>query len=152
MKTWRFHRNVYDPFDTTGAYTYGGRWNPRGTPVLYTSLTYAGGLLELLAHASAPRRPPRNHIASLIDVPDDGGVVIVESPYLPAWENLDDYSTARELAASWLETGQSLCLEVPSVPGAPIERNLVINARHPAFGELKVLKTVEPVLDPRIWG
>jgi RES domain-containing protein len=121
-------------------------------PVLYASLTYAGGLLELLAHASTPRRPPRDHMASLIDVPDDGGVAVLGPPYPGAWDHPDDYRTARDLAAPWLLSGQDLCLEVPSVPGTPVERNLVINARHPAFGELQLVETVGPVFDPRIWG
>lgn len=152
MRAWRFHRGVYDPLDTTGSQTYGARWNPRGVPVLYTSLTYAGGLLELMAHASVPRRPPRDHVASLIEIPGDAGIVVLEPPYPPGWDHPDDYRVARRLAAPWLGSGAELCLQVPSVPGSPVERNLVISARHPRFGQLAVIETVGPVYDPRIWG
>ena len=152
MRAWRFHRSAFDPLDTTGAQAYGGRWNPKGVPVLYASLTFAGGLLELLAHTSTPRRPPREHLASLIDVPDDKGHVVLEPPYPPGWDQPNDYRIARALAAPWLGAGEDLCLEVPSVPGAPVERNLAVNARHEDFGALHVVETIGPIYDPRIWG
>jgi RES domain-containing protein len=152
LRGWRFHRAHYHPLDTTGSYSYGGRWNPKGVPVLYASLSFAGGLLELIAHSTAPRHPPRDHVASLIDIPDDGGVTVLRPPYPAGWDHPDDYRTAHSLAESWLRSGDDLCLEVPSVPGAPIERNLVINARHPHFGRLQVVETVGPVYDERIWG
>lgn len=152
MKAWRFHRSAYDPLDFTGAQIHGGRWNPRGVPVLYLSLTYAGGLLELLAHVSVPRRPPRYHVASLVDIPDDAGVTTLEPPYPPGWDHPDDYRTARRLAASWLQAGEDLCVMVPSVPGAPVEHNLVINSAHAEFPRLEVVETIGPIYDPRIWG
>lgn len=152
MRAWRFHRSVHDPLDATGSQTYGGRWNPKGVPVVYASLSFAGGLLELIAHMSLPRRPPRDHVASLLEVPEDAGVAALEPPYPPGWNHLTDYRIARELADAWLRSGDDLCLEVPSVPGAPIERNLVLNARHHRFGEVRVIEMVGPIYDPRLWG
>ena len=152
MKVWRFHNRRYHPLDPTGAAHAGGRWNPRGVPVLYTSVTFAGGMLELVAHASQPRRPPRNHVATLIEVPDDAGVVTVNEPYPPGWDDLDDYSASQQVGVDWLEAGEALALDVPSIPGAPIERNMVLNARHPAFGDLEVVRVVDPLYDPRVWS
>lgn len=151
MRAWRFHRSVHHPLDATGAQTYGGRWNPKGAPVVYASHSFAGGLLELIAHTTVPRRPPQNHVASLLEIPEDSGIAVLEPPYPPGWGHLSDYRTARALADTWLRSTNDLCLEVPSVPGAPIERNLVINARHARFAEVKVVETVEPAFDPRVW-
>lgn len=152
MRAWRFHRSVHHPLDATGSQTYGGRWNPKGIPVVYASPSFAGGLLELIAHMSVPRRPPRDHVASMLEVPEAGGVAILEPPYPPGWDHPSDYRTARKLADTWLRSDKDLCLEVPSVPGAPIERNLVLNARHERFGEVQVIETIGPVYDPRVWG
>lgn len=152
MRGWRFHRGAYEPLDTTGAQIYGARWNPRGVPVLYASTTFAGGLLELMAHSTVPRRPPREHVASLLEIPDERGISVLEPPYPRGWDHPDDYRAARRLAQPWLESGTDLCLVVPSVPGSPVERNLVINAKHPSFGEVVVVETVGPVYDERIWG
>jgi RES domain-containing protein len=152
LRAWRFHRAIYDPLDTTGSHTYGGRWNPKGVPVVYASLSFAGGLLELIAHISVPRRPPRGHVASLIEVPEDAGVASLQ-PSLPVgWDHPDDFGVARGLTRPWLEDGTDLCLLVPSVPGAPVERNLVINARHPRFTDIVIVEKVGSVYDPRVWG
>ena len=152
MRAWRFHRKIYHPLDTTGSYAYGGRWNPKGVPVLYTSITFAEGMLELLAHSSVPRHPPRDHLVWLIEIPDDAGVAVLEPPYPDGWDHSDDYSVGITLARPWLEAGKDLSLRVPSVPGAPVEHNVVINARHPGFSRLRLIETVGPVYDPRVWG
>lgn len=152
MKAWRFHRSIYHPLDTTGALTFGGRWNPKGVPVLYASMTYAGGLLELMAHSSVPRHPPRGHLACLLEIPESAGLLVLDPPYPRGWDHPDDYRVARKLADAWLTAGQDLCLEVPSVPGAPVERNLVINARHPGFVDVEAVEKLGPVYDGRIWG
>ena len=152
MKVWRFHREIYGPLDTTGSFTYGGRWNPKGTPVLYTSLTFAGGLLELLAHSTAPRRPPRDHVAWLIEIPDSAGITVLRPPYPTDWDHPDDYRVSLNLARPWLVAGTDLCLEVPSVPGSPIERNVIINASHPMFKQIVLTEKVGPIYDARVWG
>lgn len=120
--------------------------------MVYASLSFAGGLLELIAHTTVPRVPPHNHVASLLEVPEDAAVAALEPPYPPGWDHPSDYRIAHGLADNWLRSNKDLCLDVPSVPGAPIERNLVINQRHARFGEVKVIETVGPVFDPRVWG
>jgi RES domain-containing protein len=152
LRAWRFHLGTYDPLDTTGSQTFGGRWNPRGVPVVYASQTFAGGLLELLAHVSVPRRAPRDHVASLLEIPDDAEAATLDPPFRRGWNDLQGPRIARSLAEPWLSSGSELCLIVPSVPGAPVERNVVIDARHPRFGEVVVMEQVKPELDDRIWA
>jgi RES domain-containing protein len=152
LRAWRFHLAAYSPLDTTGSHTYGGRWNAPGNPVLYATPTYAGGLLELLAHASEPRRPPRDHVATLLDIPDDAGIATLEPPFSPGWDDPNDLRIARSLAQPWVRAGTDLCLLVPSVPGLPVERNIIINAEHPRFDEVGVRERIDPVFDPRIWS
>jgi RES domain-containing protein len=151
LRAWRFHRRIHDPIDASGSRVYGGRWNRPGVPVVYASVTYAGGLLELIANASSPRHPPRDHLASLLEVPDDS-IATLERPLPPGWDDPHDYQTARNLAEPWLTAGSRLCLSVPSVPGSPIELNIVINTGHTRFGEVVVLEQIGPVWDPRLWG
>lgn len=151
MRVWRFHNRRYEALDATGTSINGGRWNRRGQAVLYTCATFAGGLLELLAHTSHPRVPPVNHVASLLVVPDDAGLEVVGAPYPVGWDDLAVYDVSQAMASAWLAAGKTLCLDVPSVSGAPIERNIVINARHPRFPEVVVDSAVDPLYDPRLW-
>ena len=88
----------------------------------------------------------------MIDIPDEAGLSHLSPPYPEGWDHSDDYATARRLADPWLQSGVDLCLEVPSVPGAPVERRLVVNARHSDFGRLQVVETIGPIYDGRIWG
>jgi RES domain-containing protein len=152
LRAWRFHLAAYSPLDTTGSHTYGGRWNAPGVPVIYTTPTYAGGLPEFLAHASEPRRPPREHVATLLEVPEDAGVAGLEPPFPPGWDHPSDHRVARVLTQPWLSDQTDLCLLVPSVPGSPVEQNLIINAQHPRFGDVEIREQIDPVFDPRIWG
>lgn len=108
--------------------------------------------MELMAHASTPRRPPRDHLACLLEIPDDAGLLVLDPPYPRSWDHPDDYRAARKLAEPWLREGEALCLDVPSVPGSPVERNLVINARHPRFTDVAAVEKVGPIYDSRIWG
>lgn len=75
----------------------------------------------------------------------------LEEPYPQGWDDLDDYSAAQQMGENWLEAEAVLCLDVPSVAGAPIERNVVIDAHHPRFGEVEAVETIDPLYDPRVW-
>ncbi len=71
---YRIIRDKYrhDPLAVVGSRLFGGRWNPKGTGVLYATSTPELGLVEALAHAPAVRYEelPTYWVFSL-DVPDD---------------------------------------------------------------------------------
>ena len=50
IRVWRLTQPHTAAFDGTGARRYGGRWNPRGTAVVYTSATLSLAVMELLVH------------------------------------------------------------------------------------------------------
>jgi RES domain-containing protein len=58
----------HEPLSGQGAALYGGRWNPRGFPLLYTTESPALSLLDVLVHLN-PSRIPDYHLVT-IDVPD----------------------------------------------------------------------------------
>ena len=63
-------------------------------------------------------------------IPEEAGVVTLV-PQSPGWDHPYDYRIAQSLAEPWLNEGEDLGLIVPSVPAAPIESNVVVNARLP---------------------
>ena len=73
-RAWRIADGRFDPFSAIGASLVGGRWNSPGLGVIYASCTFAGAMLECLAHAGIGR-VPRNHVAVDIVIPADGAVV-----------------------------------------------------------------------------
>ncbi|MGH8336162.1 MAG: RES family NAD+ phosphorylase, partial [Gammaproteobacteria bacterium] len=52
MRAFRIADRRHPLLDGLGAFLNGGRWNSKGRRVIYSSETYAGALLEILAHAN----------------------------------------------------------------------------------------------------
>lgn len=129
MIAWRVSKSRYDPWDATGTGRFGGRWNSPGHAVLYTADTYAGALLEILAHSSEPRAGPGRHHAVRVVVPDDIAEHVHEAD-VPGWDGADP-AAARLLGDRWLAEARTAALVVPALPSRPIGRVVVINPAHP---------------------
>lgn len=129
MIAWRTTKTRYDPWDATGAALNGGRWHSPGLGVIYAADSFAGSLLEILAHAQRPKSLAGPHHAVRIDVPDDA----VETPHerqLADWD-LKNSPAARAFGDAWIREGRSVALLVPALPGRPIGRLVIINPAHP---------------------
>jgi RES domain-containing protein len=57
MKIHRMHRSARAAKDYTGAMLAGGRWNPIGTPMLYTAQNLSLACLEILVHLDRSQLP-----------------------------------------------------------------------------------------------
>lgn len=137
-------------FDSTGAMLYGGRWNSVGVRVIYAAETYAGALLEVLAHSNLSR-PPKNHRVVRIEIPDDLTIETVLPAELPGWDS-EDTSASRNYGDEWYRSKRTPVLRVPGVVTEGRERNLVLNTEHPDF-RLVVAGTPEIVhWDARLFG
>jgi len=125
MHAWRICKSIHDPYDTMGAVLAGGRWNSPGRAVLYAADSYAGALLEILAHALRPRTLPGRHHAARIEIPDE----LIERPEesaLGAW-HLRESSAAREFGDAWLAENRSLAISLPALTSRPVGRVIAIN-------------------------
>ena len=139
---------VDSAFTGEGAHRYGGRWNSKGYAGIYTSSSISLAILEVLVH---------------IQIYD----ILEEYVYIPvefdqklslAW-NLDDLpdnwnrdpspQAAKQLGDFWVESRQSVILEVPSAI-VPTEKNYLINPAHPDFGKLKIGKPTKFGFDTRL--
>ncbi|TPN82216.1 RES family NAD+ phosphorylase [Aquimarina algicola] len=124
-----------------GAKTVGGRWNPKGVAVLYTSSTAALSALEVLAHLPAAYFPDNMSIAS-IEVPDDL-ITSVEVDKLPEnWNKIPAPIEVQNYSMYWITEAKYLGLIVPSII-IPKENNLLVNPLHPQFESVKLV-SVEP--------
>ena len=149
-QAWRIADGRFEVFSAVGASLVGGRWNSPGLGVIYARRTFAGAMLECLAHAGIGR-VPRTHLAIEIAIPAAASVERHDPLSLPAGWDQGDLRAARAFGDAWIRECRTAVLVVPSVV-ARREGNVLINPQHPHF-KLVTPGPPEPVLwDARLFG
>ena len=127
-----------------GAELFGGRWNEKGTPALYTSSSLSLAALEILVHTDKSL-PPVNMAYAKIYVPDE-----MFSLKILRLENNEEpviYGT------KWLKEKRGLILKVPSVI-LPYEYehefNLLLNPLHEDYKKIFVAEVHDFSFDVRL--
>lgn len=127
IKTARF---VTSAFTGEGARLYGGRWNPKGYPIVYTAESRSLALLEMLVQDDPLRA---NYVLVPAHIPNDLSITTIQTQELPEdWRNLSTRDALQTIGKDWLTSMRSAILSVPSAV-LPAERNYLINPNHPDF-------------------
>ena len=150
MTVWRLCRKKYIAFDGEGSRLAGGRWNRRGTAVVYTSATLSLAVLEYFVNL--PRAAaPSDLVAISAEVPKDLPMTSVEESSLPRnWRSYPAPESLAGIGTRWAEERKTPMLAVPSAV-VPQERNYLLNPAHPLFAEIRIGKPEPLSLDPRMW-
>ena len=128
-----------------------GRWNAANEYVLYLAEHFSTALLESIVHAGAASPPPSQSV--WVTIPESLVVDRVVASDLPAgWDDLDHLDAARAVGSRWYSRARSAILVVPSVPGRPYERNVVINTTHRDAARIRWGATKDVPWDPRLFG
>ncbi|WP_128546960.1 RES family NAD+ phosphorylase [Larkinella soli] len=135
-----------------GARLNGGRWNPPGTPLIYTSTTPELALLETLVHLNGtPLRDLPPFVRVTIELPE--AIEVIPATDLPAGWNTLKYETEIPvfLRPKLTPTYPALAFSVPSViiRDSP-SRNILINPLHPLIAQVKVVEVVPHGFDERL--
>jgi RES domain-containing protein len=152
IPVWRIAADTptYTSEDLTGAgaLIQGGRWNEKGTPVVYASPSIALACLETLVHLASSRLPLNRYLVR-IDVEDAvwSARQRLASPPV-GWDAIPHGRVSIEQGQKWLSGGASLILEVPSVI-VPEEFNALINPKHADAATLKATKIRKWTYDGR---
>jgi len=151
VKLWRVARAAHSAsgraaFDGIGGLSVDGRWHTRARPIVYTARTESLAKLEALVHLK-PAIAPR---LVLVEATIPDALVATLRGALPAgWDDVPDSGAARSVGDSWLQSGSSPALEVPSVHSS-IETNVLINPAHPDFAQLAIGNPVPFAFDQRL--
>ncbi|MBC8653638.1 RES domain-containing protein [Providencia vermicola] len=139
---------AHDAWSGQGARLYGGRWNHKGTPAIYTSTSISLAALEILVHIN--QDTVLNHFTLLSIEINDRYVMRLSVEHLPDdWQRDPAPTSTMDIGTTWLTNQDSLALIVPSCI-IPYEYNAIINPMHPQFQ--KVTQTIKPLdfaFDPR---
>ena len=135
-------------FTGEGSRRYGGRWNSKGYAVVYTSSSISLAILEVLVHI-----PIYGILEEYVYFPvefDQDLVLPLDVDNLPDnWKKDPSPRATKQIGDSWVESRESVILEVPSTI-VPTEKNYVINPAHPDFKKLKIGSPTKILFDPRL--
>jgi RES domain-containing protein len=143
---------VSDAFSGEGARLNGGRWNPENIPAVYGSEHLSLAVLEFRVNQAA-YDPEDGYVYFPFEF-DEVLVEVVNDPP-NGWKERFTSDGSKTLAQSfgerWALESRSAVLSVPSSV-LEVERNFVLNPRHPNFPKIRISAPTEISLDPRLWG
>ena len=150
MRVWRLCRRAHAAPDGEGARRYGGRWNRRGTALVYTSATVSLAALEYFVHVD-PDDAPADLVLVTVDIPASVVIRELRAGDLPAgWRSFPAPEELARLGGEWAHGLETAVLCVPSVV-VPEERNYLLNPAHRQFRRLTFTPARPFSFDPRMW-
>ncbi len=148
-----------------GAFLFGGRWNSKGTRILYTAESMALSMLEALAHITMvnQKRAYCSLVLGFADglvepQPFSGSAAGTEIKWYeeitveqlpPDFRNNPGPDALRAIGDAFIAEGKYLALKVPSVV-VPDSFNYLLNPEHALFKELMVENVQEVSFDQRL--
>jgi len=142
MNVYRMHRGARFAANYSGAMEAGGRWNPIGTPMLYTAQHLSLACVEILVHLDKSELP-RHYVWSW--------TALEGKPKHLQFEDLNHVSSGQAAGHSWVRTTGQLAVQVPSVV-IPEEFNILLNPTHKGYAALDWSEPRPFRFDPRLFG
>ena len=152
MIVYRLSKEKYkDDLSGIGAEKFGGRWNNKGTRMVYTSDSRALSNLEVAVHV-ALKSMPRNYFLTAVELPDKL-IVAYDQKRLKDkdWKSNPPIDFTQSEGDAFITADKILVLKVPSaiVQG---DFNYLINPLHEQFGQVKILYSESFSFDERLFG
>ena len=133
-----------------GARRHGGRWNPPGTALVYTSATPELAAWEVWVHLAGlveTELPPL--VLVTLDIPDETILRVDEKQFPVNWNEVPPPESTKTFTKNWLRKKKYLALRVPSVviSGA---YNYLLNPAHSRIEEVRMVEMQSFVFDARL--
>ena len=134
-------------FSGEGARLYGGRWNRKGVPIVYTAGSQSLAMLEMLVQDEPLRA---RYVMIQATLPRNLRIDRVTSDQLPVgWRDLAMREHLQSIGTEWAKRRSSLVLAVPSVV-IPTETNYLLNPLHPSFAKIEIGAPQDFITDLRL--
>ena len=134
-----------------GAEKAGGRWNSKGTAMVYTSASRALCTTEIAVHTPLGNLP-QDYMLVTIEIPDTTPILEFSLDELPPdWKSIPHAHSTQVIGDNFVAEGLYSVLKVPSVV-VQDEFNYLLNPLHPAAREV-VIRGIEPFnFDERLFN
>lgn len=152
LTTYRICKTKYAAawFDGEGAFRFGGRWNSRGTRLLYTAGSLSLAALEMLVHLNNEEILLSYSFATA----EFGESLILPikdfRPLPESWSDSPPPLEIQQIGDKWAREEASVVLKVPTSV-LPIEFNYLINIDHPEFSKVKISEPQNFTFNERLY-
>jgi RES domain-containing protein len=136
-------------FDGEGAFRFGGRWNSRGTRIIYTAESLSLAALEMLVHLDDDSMLFEYSYIP-VQIPTDLILKVTDFRKLPKnWNDSPAPIALQKLGDDWAKSNVSAVLEVPTSI-IPIEKNYLLNSFHTDFNKIFIETPQKFTFDKRL--
>jgi RES domain-containing protein len=149
LVVWRLTtaRFANSAFSGEGARLYGGRWNKKGVPLVYTAATQSLAMLELLVQDEPLRA---RYVVIETRIPKAVPIDRIKVQELPSdWREIGARQKLQAIGTEWARKRSAAVLAVPSAV-IPAETNYLLNPLHPDFRRIRVGKPEKFETDLRL--
>ncbi len=144
LLTARFAKSA---FSGEGARLYGGRWNHKGVPMIYTAGSQSLAMLEMLVQDEPLRA---RYVMIPVTLPKNQKVERIAPGDLPAdWRSFAARAELQAMGSDWAKRKSSAVLAVPSSV-IPSETNYLLNPLHPSFARIEIGEPQDFITDLRL--
>lgn len=152
MKLYRIVKDKIRTADLsgTGSFRAGGRWNSKGTYMLYTSENSSLAFLESLVHFDKSDFPPHLYVMHL-EVDDAAPIYTVPAIEYPKnWLQLE-LAENKKLGDKWMRDKSHIGVRVKSAVNIS-ETNILLNPLFPRYHDvIEVINVTEIKIDERLF-
>lgn len=140
-----------DDLSGRGAEQSGGRWNRKGTPLVYASGSRALACLETVVHLSTGDALPLNRYLVAITIPAAlwRARAIFDPGTHVGWNAQPAGKVSLDWGTTWATGQATLLAQVPSAI-VPEEHNIIINPRHRDRAAISAARIRKWTYDPRL--
>jgi RES domain-containing protein len=125
-----------------GAEKSGGRWNSKGTALVYTSESRALCTTEIAVHTPLGNLPADYKLIT-IEIPDDIAIKEIPTTEIPnSWRSIPHQHSTQEIGDKFALECAFTVLKVPSAV-VQDEYNYLINPQHPESNRI-IIRAIEP--------
>lgn len=149
MIVWRLVtvRFAQTAFSGEGARLYGGRWNHKGIPMVYTAGSQSLAMLEMLVQDEPLRA---RYVMIPATLPKNLKIERISVAQLPIdWRQHAAREQLQNIGSDWVKRRSSAVLAVPSAV-IPAETNYLLNPLHATFSRIAIGEAQELITDLRL--
>ena len=138
MEVYRLSREIHGRnLSGIGAALQGGRWNSKGTEIIYTAANRSLAMAEVVVHISIGNLPA-GFMMMTIDIPDHTSMQELNAGQLPPdWNQFPPLLETQRYGDQFISAGTTCVLKVPSAVTKG-DFNYLINPVHPEFKSIRI--------------